>query len=63
MRDTEKESSRGRSRLHAGKPDVGLDSGTPRSHPGPKAGTQPLSHPGFPELDLYGQLMKDPWPI
>ena len=28
-------------------PDVGLDPRTPGSHPGPKAGTQPLSHPGF----------------
>ena len=29
-----------------GEPDVGLDSGTPRSHPEPKADAQPLSHPG-----------------
>ena len=26
----------------------GLDPGTPGSHPGPKAGTKPLSHPGIP---------------
>ena len=29
-------------------PDVGLDPGTPGSHPGPKAGANPLSHPGIP---------------
>ena len=30
-------------------PDVGLDPGTPGSHPGPKAGgVKPLSHPGIP---------------
>ena len=28
-------------------PDMGLDPGTPESHPGPKAGAQPLSHPGI----------------
>uniref|UniRef100_A0A8C0N301 V-type proton ATPase subunit G n=1 Tax=Canis lupus familiaris TaxID=9615 RepID=A0A8C0N301_CANLF len=26
-------------------PAVGLEPGTPGSHPGPKAGTKPLSHP------------------
>ena len=30
------------------KPDMGLDPGTPGSHPGLKAGTQLLSHPGIP---------------
>ena len=30
-------------------PDVGLDPGTPGSHPGPKAGAKPLNHPGIPE--------------
>ena len=29
-------------------PDVGFDSRTPESHPGPKAGAKPLSHPGIP---------------
>ena len=29
-------------------PNVGLDLGSPGSHTGPKAGTNPLSHPGFP---------------
>ena len=31
-------------------PDVGLDSGSPGSRPGPKAGAKPLRHPGFPNL-------------
>ena len=30
-------------------PDVGFDSGSPGSHPGPKAGAKPLRHPGIPE--------------
>ena len=30
--------------------DVGLDPGSPESHPGPKAGTKPLCHPGIPWL-------------
>ena len=29
-------------------PDVGLNPGSPGSHPGPKAGAKPLSHPGIP---------------
>ena len=33
-------------------PDAGLDPGTPGSHPGPKAGTKPLSHPGIPKTSL-----------
>ena len=28
--------------------DVGFDPGSPGSHPGPKAGTKPLRHPGIP---------------
>ena len=31
-------------------PDVGLDPGTPGSHPRPKAGAKPLHHPGIPYL-------------
>ena len=31
-------------------PDGGLDPGTPGSHPEPKAGAQPLSHRGIPEV-------------
>ena len=29
-------------------PDVGLNPGTPGSHPEPKASAEPLSHPGIP---------------
>ena len=32
--------------------DVGLDPGTPESHPEPKADTQPLSHPGVLNLNF-----------
>ena len=31
-------------------PDVGLDPGTPGSLPEPKADSQPLSHPGIPNI-------------
>ena len=51
MRDREKrqrDTGRGKSRVHAGSLLWGLDPRTPRSHPGPKAGTKPLSHPGIP---------------
>ena len=51
MREREggRDTGRGRSRLHARRePDVGLDPGSPGSHPGPKAGAEPLSHPGIP---------------
>ena len=41
MRDTQKERQRHRQR----EPDVGLDPGILGSHPGPKAGAKPLSHP------------------
>ena len=35
-------------------PEAGLDSGTPGSRPGPKAGAKPLSHPGIPhQIDFY----------
>ena len=34
-------------------PEVVLDPGTPRSHPGPKAGAKPLSHPGIPLLLFF----------
>ena len=33
-------------------PDVGLDPGSPGSHPAPKAGAKPLRHPGIP-LSLF----------
>ena len=34
-------------------PDGGLDPRTPGSHPRPKAGTKPLSHPGIPPDVTY----------
>ena len=54
MRDTERgrDTGSGRSSLHAGSPTwVGLDPGTPRSRPGPKADAPPLS-PQVPHLHL-----------
>ena len=51
MRDTETQAE-GEAVPHR-EPDVGLDSGTPESHPGPKAGAKPLSHPGIPCTCLF----------
>ena len=34
-------------------PDVGLDPRSPGSHPGPKAGTKLLCHPGIPGATFY----------
>ena len=51
MRDRERERQRHRQREKQAllrEPDVGLDPRTPGSHPGPKIGTKPLSHPGIP---------------
>ena len=31
-------------------PDVGFDPGSPGSRPGPKAGANPLRHPGIPQI-------------
>ena len=55
MRDTERETERQRHRQRekqapSRKPDVGLDPETAGSHPEPKAGAQPLSHPGVPQI-------------
>ena len=36
-------------------PDVGFDPGSPGSHPGLKAGTKPLRHPGIPVYDFLTQ--------
>ena len=33
-------------------PNVGFDPGSPGSHPGPKAGTKPLHHPGIPHINF-----------
>ena len=52
MTDTERERGRdigrGRSRLHAGKPDVGLDPGSPGSGPGLKVALN-TEIPGLPK--------------
>ena len=51
MRDTERERQRHRQREKQApcrEPDMGLDPGTPGSHPEPKVDVQPLSHPGIP---------------
>ena len=51
MRDTKRERQRHRQKEKQAprrEPDVGLDPVTPGSHPGPKAGAKPLSHPGCP---------------
>ena len=55
MRDTERQRHRRREKQA---PDAGLNPRTPGSHPEPKAGTQPLSHPGVPVL--FSSLMKFP---
>ena len=36
------------------------DPGTPGSHPGPKAGAKPLSHPGCPQVTFSGSRL---WPV
>ena len=51
MRDTQRERQRHRPREKQAPcrgPDVGFDPWSPGSHPGPKAGAQPLRHPGIP---------------
>ena len=50
MRDTEREAETQAERGEAGsrEPHVELNPGTPGSHPGPKADTQLLRHPGVP---------------
>ena len=50
-RERERERQRHRQREKQAprrEPDMGLDPRTPGSHPGPKAGAKPLSHPGCP---------------
>ena len=64
MRDTERERQRHRQREKQApcrEPDVGLNPKTPGSWPGLKAGTQPLSHPGIPQITfcrIYRELEK-----
>ena len=64
--NTSRGSGRGRSRLIAEEPDVGLDPITPGSRPEPKADAQPLCHPGAPillNLDLcISVLSQEPFP-
>ena len=36
-------------------PDVGYDTGSPGSCPGPKAGAKPLRHPGIPAIIFLKQ--------
>ena len=57
MTDTERERERQRHKQREKQaphrePNVGLDPGTPRSQPEPKADAQLLSHPGAPGLFL-----------
>ena len=72
MRDTERERQRHRQREKQAlcrEPDAGLDPRTPGSHPGPKTGAKPLSHPGIPSskfsirlgLNIYYTTV-DAWP-
>ena len=55
MRDTQKERQRhrqGEKQAPCREPNAGLDPGIPGSHPEPKAGTKPLTHPGIPSTSL-----------
>ena len=56
MKDRERERQRHKQREKQAppcrEPDVGLDLRTLGSHRGPKAGAQPLSHPGTPVVYL-----------
>ena len=56
MRDTEREAETHRQKEKQAprrKPDVGLDPWTPGSHPGPKGGAKPLSHPWIPPVEFF----------
>ena len=62
MRDTEREAETPAEReaerekqAPCREPDIGLDPRSPGSHPGPKAGTKPLSHPGVPRLRILNR--------
>ena len=54
MRDTERQREK---QAPCRKPDVGLDSGTPGSHPGPKADAHPLSPWASPEGGFQFRLL------
>ena len=47
-RERGRDTGRGRSRLHAPGAQHGIRSRSPGSHPGPKADTKALRHPGIP---------------
>ena len=51
--NTSRGSGRGRGRLIAEEPDVGLDPITLGSRPEPKADAQPLCHPGAPIFLIF----------
>ena len=57
-RERGRDVGRGRSGLGSmhREPDVGFDPGSPGSHPGPKAGAKPLSHPGIPKSNSILEL-------
>ena len=40
-------------------PDVGFDPGSPGLHPGPKAGAEPLCHPGIPTNVTFKKNRKE----
>ena len=63
MRDTQREAET-QAEGEAGlcrKPDVEPHPGTPGSGPGPKAGAQPLSHPGVPSLIVLNSTQSVGW--
>ena len=65
MRDRERGGERQRHRQRekqapCREPDVGLDPGTPGSHPGLKAGAKLLSHPGNPQKILSNVTIEFP---
>ena len=59
MIDTERERQRHRQREKQApctrEPNVGFNPGSPGSHPGPKAGTKPLCHPGIPLVPSFSK--------
>ena len=64
MRDTHREKQRQRQREKQApcrEPNAGLDPRSPGSHPGPKAGAKPLSHPGIPRGALLISLENPPF--
>ena len=53
LREAETQAEEGEKQAPCREPDAGLDPGTPGSRPGPKAGVQPLSHPGIPSARVF----------